>query len=253
MTRRVRLALFLIAGAGTGLVLLAAFAGLPDFGARSHPYGARAVAAGLKHNTSNIVASVNFDLRALDTLGEEFVLFTAATGAVVLLRRLHDEERDEGTSHRFERDEVFETLRLATYLAMPVTVLIGAYVVAHGHLSPGGGFQGGVVMSSGVLMLYLGADVSALERLSPRRVFDVGEAVAAGMFAVVGLVGLVTGAGFLADSLPRGTMGDLLSAGTVPLLNVAVGVEVGCGIVIVLEMFLEQALLIRSLPEGDHR
>jgi multicomponent Na+:H+ antiporter subunit B len=250
---RIRLGLFLLAGVGTAALLLVAIAGLPDFGGRSHPYGERAVRAGLGHHTDNIVSSVNFDLRALDTLGEEFVLFTAATGAVVLLRRLHDEERDEGLRHRFDRVEVFEVLRLASYLAMPVTVLVGIYVVAHGHLSPGGGFQGGVVMSSGVLLVYLGSDVAALEHLSPRRVFDLAEAAAAGMFVVVGLIGLLAGGSFLANALPQGTAGELFSAGTVPVLNAVVGVEVGAAVVIVLEMFLQQALLTRSRPESGER
>jgi multicomponent Na+:H+ antiporter subunit B len=253
VNRRIRISLFLLAGVGAAVLLVVAVAGLPQFGGRSHPYGERAVRGGLGQHTANVVASVNFDQRALDTLGEEFILFTAATGAVVLLRQLHDEERDEGLRHRFDREEVFEVLRFASYLAMPVTVLIGVYVVAHGHLSPGGGFQGGVVMSSGVLLVYLGSDVVALQRLSPRRVFDVAEAVAAGTFVALGLLGLVAGGSFLANALPHGSTGELLSAGTVPILNAVVGVEVGAAIVIVLEMFLQQAFLTRSRPERGRR
>lgn len=253
MSRRLRIGLFLLAGLGSAALLLVAIAGLPEFGGRSHPYGERAVRAGLDHHTDNVVSSVNFDQRALDTLGEEFVLFTAATGAVVLLRRLHDEESDEGLRHRFQGEEVFEVLRLASYLAMPFTVLIGVYVVAHGHLTPGGGFQGGVVMASGLLLVFLGSDVSPLQRLSPRRVFDVAEAIAAGMFVVVGLLGLVAGGSFLANALPLGTTGELFSAGTVPILNIVVGIEVAAAVVIVLEMFLQQALLTRSRSQRGRR
>jgi multicomponent Na+:H+ antiporter subunit B len=74
--------------------------------------------------------------------------------------------------------------------------------------------------------------------------FTAGEAVGTTMFAVIGLLGVVTGAGFLANVLPTGVWGSLLSAGTVPLLNIAVGIEVASGVVVLLTRFLDQALRI---------
>jgi multicomponent Na+:H+ antiporter subunit B len=75
-------------------------------------------------------------------------------------------------------------------------------------------------------------------------VFTAGEALGTTLFAALGLVGVAAGAGFLANVLPTGVWGSLLSAGTVPLLNIAVGVEVASGVVVLLTKFLDQALRI---------
>lgn len=250
MSRRARLVVFALGALGVGWLLVAGFLGLPGFGAASHPYGDRAVAASLAHRTANTVASVTFDQRGTDTLGEEFILFAAALGAAVLLRRLRDE--DEGSDARYGPEDVFDAVRLTGYLLLPVVLLVAAYVVAHGHVSPGGGFQGGVVLATGVHLLYLAGDYPALERLRPLPVFDVGEAIGAGAFVVVGIAATLTGAAFLANVLPLGTLVGLGSAGTLPLLNVATGLEVGSGVVLVLARFLEQALVISAdAPGGD--
>jgi multicomponent Na+:H+ antiporter subunit B len=250
VTRRARLVLFLAGALGVGWLLVAAFLGLPGFGASSHPYGDRAVAASLAHKTANTVASVTFDQRGTDTLGEEFILFAAALGATVLLRRLRDEDEDETTAATYGPEDVVDAVRLMGYLLLPVTLLVAAYVVAHGHVSPGGGFQGGVVLATGIHLLYLAGDYSALERLRPLPVFDIGEAIGAGAFVVVGIAAALTGAAFLANVLPLGTVVGLGSAGTVPLLNVATGLEVGSGVVLVFAHFLEQALVIHEDAAG---
>src|SRR4051794_41907638 len=91
--------LLAVGGVGTAVLLLLALGGLPDLGAVPHPYADRAVHAALDHDTANVVSSVNFDQRAFDTLGEEFVLFAAAVAAVLLLRRVHDEEEGGPDPH----------------------------------------------------------------------------------------------------------------------------------------------------------
>ena len=77
---------------GAGTLLLVALGGLPRLGDVPHPYADRTVPAALSRNTANVISSVNFDQRAFDTLGEEFVLFSAAVAALLLLRRFHDED-----------------------------------------------------------------------------------------------------------------------------------------------------------------
>jgi multicomponent Na+:H+ antiporter subunit B len=239
-----------------GAVVLAtsvagAFAGLPGFGETPHPYGERAVSAAFDQHTANAVASVTLDQRALDTLVEEFILFAASIGTLLLLRRMRFETEEGGRQHTYGPEDIFESLWLVGYLFLPVVLLVGCYVVVHGHVSPGGGFQGGVVLGTGLHLAYLAADYRTLERLRPLLVFDVTEALGAAAYVVVGLAGLTAGSAFLANVLPLGTLGDVLSAGTVPLLNVAVGVEVGSAVVLLLAKFLEQALLIREPDEGE--
>ncbi|MGP3776752.1 MnhB domain-containing protein [Streptomyces sp. SDT5-1] len=235
MSRRARIALFL----GAALVLAGCFAAacthLPPFGTDHHPYGDRALLASLKQQTANAVASVTFDQRGFDTLGEEFLLFASVVGATVLLRRARDEHARPARPQR-----VLPSTRLFGALLLPVVLLCGGYVVAHGHLTPGGGFQGGVILATGLHLAYVAADYRALRRVRPLAFLDAADAVAAGAFAALGLAGLLASGAYLENVLPLGSLRDMASAGLVPVLNVAVGMEVASAIVVLLAQFLEQ-------------
>jgi multicomponent Na+:H+ antiporter subunit B len=240
MSPRVRLWLVLAGGAGLAALLVAACLDLPDFGGDRHPYGDRAVRASLAHRAANTIASVNFDQRAFDTLGEMSILFAAVLGCVVLLRQTRDEHRA-----RPEPADVERPVRRYALLVLPVALLTGLYVVAHGQLSPGGGFQGGVVAATSLHLLYLGADYRALERVRPLGAYEAGDALAASAYVVTGLAGLLAGTAFLANTLlPYGTFNTLSSGGTVPLLNAVIGMEVACAAVVLLARFLDQAVEI---------
>ena len=65
--------------------------------------------------------------------------------------------------------------------------------------------------------------------------------------------GLVLGGAFLANVLPTGSLGELLSGGTVPVLNASVGVAVASAVVLLLAAFLEQAIVLRRSDQQDHR
>ncbi|MFD0279439.1 MnhB domain-containing protein [Kitasatospora sp. NPDC127111] len=243
MTRTARLRLFLTAAAVLAAGLIAAADRLPAFGGPRHPYGDRAVAAGLARRTANIVSSVNFDQRAFDTLGEESILFGSVLGAGMLLRPARDERK-----RRPVAEPVLPSTRLFGATLLPVTVLTGGYLVAHGQLSPGGGFQGGVAMATALHLAYVAADYLVLKRIRPLAVLDVADALAAGAFAALGLVGIAAGVGYLANTLPLGTFNQLSSGGLVPVLNAVVGVEVGSGVVVLLAHFLDQA--VEVVPRG---
>lgn len=251
MSRSARTVMLLVAAAGMAVMLGLAFARLPRFGTAVHPYGARALRAALGRHTANAVASVNFDQRALDTMGEEFILFASVIGALVLLRPARDETGAVRRANLSDStDHVLDATRLFGYLVLPVTILVGWYIVVHGAISPGGGFQGGIVLATGLHLLYLAGDYRALRTLRPIRPFDLGEALAAGAFVLVGLAGTVVAGGFLTNFLPTGTLRALASAGTVPVLNVVVGVEVAAGMVLLLARFFEQDLSIRLTGRG---
>lgn len=239
MSRRARLTLIAFAAAGVGALLIAAFSGLPDFGSAHHPYRDAAVSAALTHRTPNVVSAINFDSRAIDTLGEEVILLASVVGVATLLRRAKGERERPLSGGR-----VMELTKFAGYQMTGATLLIGLNVIGHGHLTPGGGFQGGVVLATGLHLLYVAGRYRALERVRPLPAFELGEAAGASAFAGLGIAGLAATGGFLANLWPPGSFGHLLSAGTVPLLNVAVGIEVASGIVVLLAKFLEQALTI---------
>ncbi|MDX6316367.1 MAG: multicomponent Na+:H+ antiporter subunit [Streptomyces sp.] len=239
-----RLWVFGVGAAVLAVMFAAGFHDLPRFGGNWHPYGARAVTAALAQRTANTISSVNFDLRAMDTLGEESILFAAVLGTVILLRQTRDEHREEPEPARVSRP-----VMLFGMLGLPVTIVVGLYVIAHGQLSPGGGFQGGVVVATAVHLLYLAADYRALERIRPVEIYEVADAVGEAAYVLLGAAGLLAGASYLANVLPHGTFNTLSSGGTVPLLNAAVGMEVACGIVVLLARFLDQAVEIKE--EGE--
>lgn len=245
MTYRARLVLFAVAAAGIAVLLALAFLGLPDFGSVPHPYGERAVHAAWRQQTANAVNSVVFDQRALDTLGEELIFFASVVGTVVLLRPSEEERRrtDRGVQ-RTERAP--RNVRVVSLLLVPFTTLVGAYLVFLGHLSPGGGFQGGVVVATALHLMYLGGRSPVLGRPRGRWAYELAEAAGAAAYVVVGVVGVVAAGTFLLNLLPHGTFGQLTSAGTVPVLSAAVGVEVASGVIVLLSRFYEQDAELRG-------
>jgi multicomponent Na+:H+ antiporter subunit B len=204
------------------------------------------LSAAFSRATANIVSSVNFDQRALDTLGEETILLGSVTGVMALLRPATEEREYNASGRRTALDAT----RVVGYLMLPVTIALGIDLVVHGHLTPGGGFQGGVVLAAGLHLLYITGSFRALDRLRPVNVFDIGEALGAAAFAVIGLAGMVVGGAFLANLLPTGTLGNLFSSGSVVLLNIAVGVEVACGMTVLLAQFLAQEITIVKRGDG---
>lgn len=246
MTRRPASRLLAVVGVlGAGVLILVAMGDLPPLGDVPHPYAGRAVPAALSRDTANVISSVNFDLRAFDTLGEEFVLFAAAVSALLLLRRFHDEE-DLGADPSFGPRDVWGAVSLVGFALLAPTVMVGLYVVAHGAVSPGGGFQGGAVLATGLHLAYLAGDYAVLRRIRPVAVFDVAEAVGAAGFVLLGVSALFVGDPFLTNWLPTGTLAQLGSAGMVELFNVAVGMEVASALVLLLAKFLDQALVVRE-------
>jgi multicomponent Na+:H+ antiporter subunit B len=249
MSRSARLLVFLLGAGCMAAMFAVAFFKMPAFGGPVHLYRDLAVPAAVSHDTANVVGSVNFDQRGIDTLGEETILVASVIGASVLLRP--SEEEAEMRPEKVGR--TIEATKLVGYVLLPVTLLIGFDVVLHGQVTPGGGFQGGVVLATGLHLLYVTGSYRALDRLRPQELFDVGEAVGAAAFAGLGIAGIVVAGNFLANIIPGGTFGQLLSAGTVPVLNGAVGLEVGCGMVVLLAHFLQQDIIIAAQSEQAAR
>ncbi|POX35953.1 sodium:proton antiporter, partial [Streptomyces sp. Ru73] len=231
--------------AGLAALLTTAALRLPGFGNGFHPYGDRAVHQALARQTANAIAAVNFDQRAFDTLGEESILFAAVLGTVVLLRQARDEHQVTPAPA-----SVAAPVRRYALLLLPITLVSGLYIVAHGQLTPGGGFQGGVVAATALHLLYIAVDYRALERIRPLGVFEVGDAAGEAAYLLTGAAGLLAGTSYLANFLPHGTLNTLASGGTVPLLNAAIGIEVACAVVVLLARFLDQAVEIEEEGEG---
>ena len=172
-------------------------------------------AAPAETGAANIVTAVVLGYRGIDTLGEIAILFTAATAAgLVLGRRRENARRDPDGSF---------ILSTSADLLFPLLLLVGFYIILHGHLTPGGGFQGGVILAVAFFIPLLARPGTAVNHGG----ISLIEGLSGAAFIIIGLLSLYQGDAFLQPMLDKGQLGALLSAGTLPLLYLAVGLKVG--------------------------
>ena len=228
--------------------LVWAVGGLPGFGHYGGVYGLVLEHVGVQQRkATSLVASITFDYRGFDTLGEDFILFAAALGTTILLRAQRGEEEADEAARRTERraDDVRRPIRaLGAALAAP-TVVLASYIIAHGHLTPGGGFAGGVILSAAAVLVFAAGQAVAFRRTAPEPLLELFDGLGAAGYALVAIGGLVFAGIAMYNFLPLGKQGDLLSAGTIPVLNTCTGVEVFGGMTIIVSEFLDQTLLRR--------
>ena len=129
-------------------------------------------------------------------------------------------------------------VRTITRLLLPSTLVFGLYMVVYGHLTPGGGFQGGIVLVGGIMTLYIAFGYRSAH-LFEEEDLDTAEHIGALGYLVTGLLGIVVGGLFLQNVLPRGTPGTFLSGGILPVLSVAVGLKVASGTLLVILSLLD--------------
>jgi multicomponent Na+:H+ antiporter subunit B len=200
-----------------------------------------------ERHATDTVNAINYDYRGFDTLGEEFILFTAVIGVMMLLRR----EKDVPTSPAgkvADRPPLSESVQAVISPALLVTTIFGFYIGLHGQLTPGGGFQGGVILASAAILIYLAANTEAFKRTTSHVAVEVVEAIGAASYAVIGIVPLLIGLPLLTNILPLGVTGDVFSAGTIALISACVGVEVTAAFLLVTYTYLEE-IVTGEIPE----
>lgn len=250
MTPRQRRWIFLVAGAGLVTFYLWGLSGLPGFGRYPGPYGPAILRVAVAQtNATGVVSAVNFEYRGFDTLGEEFILFTAAAGIAVVLRQLRAERERSAMDEAADRDvpATSGAVRMLALLATGPVVVLGWWLASHAQTNPSGGFQGGVVLATAFVMIYLAGEFLVFSRLHPAALTDAVEAVGAAGFAAVGVAALFAGLAYLQNFLPRGQVpGAVSSSGTIALISFFVGLEVSAAFLLIIGELLEQTLLIRG-------
>jgi multicomponent Na+:H+ antiporter subunit B len=117
-------------------------------------------------------------------------------------------------------------------------VLFGIYIIFFGHLTPGGGFAGGVILASSYLLLMLAFGKEFVQKDLPLAIDSKLDCLGALMFALIAVLGFVFGGQFFFNFLQRrygvGEAFDLISAGTIPLSNIAIGLKVGASLFLVI-------------------
>ncbi len=164
----------------------------------------------------NVVTGIVVNYRALDTLGEVTVLFSASLGVGMLMTW-----RSPGGGRPLPGASLI--VRRGAGFLFPFILLFGGYIFVHGHLTPGGGFQGGAVIASAFLLLYLGIPGYLLAR----RPLAAIESLTGITFVAIGIIGLAVGGYFLNNFLPKGSVFSLFSAGVIPILYMVIGLKVG--------------------------
>lgn len=136
-------------------------------------------------------------------------------------------------------------VKTITRLTVGLILLFGIYIVLHGHLSPGGGFAGGVIIALSFvhLMLAFGKDV-ATRRITKNLASNL-ESIGALLFLSIAILGFFGGSFFL-NFLNKGIPFKLFSAGTIPLSNIAISLKVGVGLYAI---FLALVILDKSKQE----
>ncbi len=244
--------IFLAAVTGLAAFYLWGLGGLPGFGNYPGPYGdiINRIAVA-QTNATGVVSAVNFDYRGFDTVGEEFILFVAATGMAVVLRRLRRErERHSGDpTADWAVPPASDAVRLVALLFTGPVVVMGWFLVTHAQTSPSGGFQGGVILATAFFLIYLSGQFLLFRRISPTDLTEAVEAIGAGGFAAVGVSAVAMGLPYLKNFLPLGsTPGAVSSSGTIALISFLVGLEVAAAFVLIVGEMVEQTLLVR---QGD--
>ncbi|MEZ4452080.1 MAG: Na(+)/H(+) antiporter subunit B [Nannocystaceae bacterium] len=185
----------------------------------------------------NSVTSLLAAYRGYDTMFETTVIFTAGVSLIMLLRRprRRDEEEDAGAPLRGQ-----VILRVMTKLFIPFILVFGFYVITHGELGPGGGFQGGVILATAFILYALIYGRKALFRILPSKVLDVLAAVGVLVYSGTGFACLLLGGKFLDYSvLNKASPGDGEALG-MTLVEYGVGITVCTVMIIIFNQLAEE-------------
>ena len=156
-------------------------------------------------------------------------------------------------------NEMSKIVRTITSIAFPFAMIYGLYVIAHGHLTPGGGFQGGAIVASTCVMILVAFGSKwTLDKIKEKRL-SVFESIGAVAFIGLAFLGLIFGAVFFNNFLVGNEylfgvipvvgsgLADINTAGILPLMNFAVGLKVIAGLFAIV---LVMAYATTSFKEG---
>jgi len=138
-------------------------------------------------------------------------------------------------------------VKKTTQLMAGLIFLYGIYVIIHGHLTPGGGFAGGVLIAGSFILLILANGSDFMKLTKEEMGSTIYENLAILIAAFLAVSGMLFGAKiFFLNWLPKGTLGELISAGMLPLYNIFIGIEVAASI---LSIFLALVIFKEEMSE----
>jgi multicomponent Na+:H+ antiporter subunit B len=177
--------------------------------------------------SANAVTSVVTYFRGLDTLGEVTVLFVSIFGIGLGLDRYREKLNIFAYENRL--------LKTAVDILFPLIILFGFYIIIHGHLTPGGGFQGGVIIASAFLLMFL---AKHNDFTLNHKIISIAEALSGAGFILLGFLGVLLIDRFFGNFLPLGRVKTLFSGGVIPLIYIFVGVKVSAEMTALIDYFI---------------
>ena len=185
-----------------------------------------------KSKVANVITAIVVNYRGLDTLGEVTVLFLATTGIASILYRRKEEENTETERLSLPSSTI---VRSGARVLFPMIALLGIYVFIHGHLTPGGGFQGGTIVATGFLLMLI--SYKGFNTNHNNMVWI--ESLAGLSFIFLGIWGLVSDNTFLGNIPEVGKLNSLISGGLIPIIYIAVGFKVAVELTGILDILLK--------------
>lgn len=196
---------------------------LPDFAEADQPMNnevsERYIEKGMEETGAvNAVTAMILDYRAFDTFGESCVLYIAAVVVMAALKQKEIKLR------KYKKRDML--LSQVSVYFVPVIFLFGIYIVLNGHLSPGGGFAGGAIISAGMILYANAFGTRAAAKVFNDKTYVVCIVSALGFYCCAKAYSFFTGANHLESGIPAGTPGSILSGGLILPLNICVGITV---------------------------
>ncbi|MDZ7316606.1 MAG: hypothetical protein ONA69_09095 [candidate division KSB1 bacterium] len=124
-------------------------------------------------------------------------------------------------------------VKTVTRLTIWIILLYGIYIILHGHLTPGGGFAGGVVIALALLNVTLAYGREFVEKWLRLPIVEHVESVCSLAYLLIGILGILWGGAFFVNFLSKGELFHLISAGTLPILNIIIGLKVAVSLFLV--------------------
>lgn len=226
-----------------GSILIVGLNDLPAWGDVEAPANAHVSSYYLQNtmeqtHVPNVVTAVLADYRGFDTMFETGVVFVAVIGIMAVLRRDPVSE-DAGKVVRPPYSPPDPSITgVATRFIVPFMQIFGLYVLAHGHYSPGGGFQGGVILGASIILMAMTGGLKfALSKLTEDW-FILLAGFGFLIYSGVGLACMFYGGNFLDYSaLAPLIPGDLAHAQIMARYHGMLWVEIGVAFTVMSAMF----------------
>jgi multicomponent Na+:H+ antiporter subunit B len=222
------------------VVLMLAVFYMPRYGDPSNPTNnelvQRYIEMGLQEcGAVNLVSNMILSYRVFDTFGESSVLFLAATSVTILLSKDTRNTPEKLLRYMAREDEAEDIindrlLKMVTRILLPVIILYAVCIMFNGHISPGGGFAGGSILGGGLILFAQEFGTTGVRKFFSEHLYHIVKVTALAVYGGLLLYYAFTGANGLANHIPLGVPGTILSSGIIFPINVMVGFEVACTI-----------------------